>query len=406
MHIAHFTNTYHPVISGVVRSVSAFRKALTGLGHNVFIFAHETGDYEDTAPFIFRYPALKLSSSVDFPATLPISPFVDKLLPYLKLDVIHAHHPFLLGRTAASKARELNLPLIFTFHTRYREYAHYFPLPQEMVQDFVKDAIDSWLGEYMQKCHHIIAPTESMREILMSEYGLLERVTAVPTGIDLRPYQDTDREVVRALRGWGDEKVLVSVGRLALEKNWTTLLDAGARVMQTHKNLRIVLIGDGPARGSLQKYVRELGIAERVTFAGKLPFDDIPYYLKAADIFGFASVTETQGLATMEALAAGLPVVAVNATGTRDVVEHGREGLLTENDSTALSAALQQILEDENLLRSYQEAAIRKAQCFDITHQAKRLEGVYHQAIEDKKAGRTVMVRKLKKLFNLKEIRL
>ena len=133
MHIAYFTNAYLPVVNGVVRSVQSFRDALSALGHNVFIFAQED-DYEDTEPFIFRYPSLNLPLPGDIPPALPVSPFVDQLLPKLKLDVIHTHHPFLLGQTAAGKARDLNLPLVFTFHTQYHEYTHYIPLPQEQVQ--------------------------------------------------------------------------------------------------------------------------------------------------------------------------------------------------------------------------------------------------------------------------------
>jgi glycosyltransferase involved in cell wall biosynthesis len=406
MHIAHFTNTYHPVVSGVVRSVSAFRKALTELGHNVFVFAQDTGQHHDEEPFIFRYPAIKLPLRVDFPATIPISPFVDKLLPSLKLDVIHSHHPVLIGQAAVSKAEELNLPLVFTFHTRYRDYTHYFPLPQEIVQEFVKDAIESWLADYMGKCHHIVVPSESMRQILVEEYGLEDRLTAIPTGIDLRPYQDADGSAIRAQRGWGDDRVLISVGRLALEKNIKTLLNACAQVMRTNEDVRLVLIGDGPAWDSLHQSTRQLGIAERVEFTGKIPFEEVPAYLKAADLFVFASVTETQGLVTMEAFAAGLPVVAVDGTGTRDVVGHENEGLLTENDGAALGEAIQRILGDETLLSSYKQAAVEKARTLDIIHVAKQLQDVYSQAIDDKNAGRKVIVGKQKKLFKSLDIKL
>ena len=400
MHIAHFTNTYHPVISGVVRSVSAFRKALTGMGHNVFVFAQDTGNHTDKEPFIFRYPTLKLPLLNDFPATIPISLFVDRLLPSLKLDVIHTHHPFLLGQAAATKAAEFNLPLVFTFHTRYREYTHYFPFSQEMVQDFVKDAVENRLGEFMQKCQHVVVPSESIRTILVDDYGMDERVSVIPTGIDLRPYENVSGRSIREQRGWGSDKVLISVGRLAPEKNWRTLLAAGGKVMQTRKNLRIVIIGDGPGRKTLRKFTAEQGIADRVEFIGKLPFEEIPRYLKATDLFGFASVTETQGLVTMEALAAGLPVVAVDATGTRDAVEHGKEGLLTKNDSTALAAAIHKVLDEEALLQSFKNAAIEKAKSFDIIYQAKRLMGVYQQAIEDKKAHHFVRVPKHKRFLN------
>ncbi|RME76811.1 MAG: glycosyltransferase family 4 protein [Chloroflexi bacterium] len=397
MHIAFFTNTYHPVISGVVRSISTFRQALSEMGHNVFIFAQAAADYKDEEPFIFRYPAIDLPLTHNFPVAIPISPFVDKVLPILKPEVIHSHHPFLLGQAAASKANELNLPLVFTYHTRYREYSHYVSLKQ----DFVKEAIDRWVGDYLEKCHHIITPSESIRRLLVETYGISRQITVIPTGIDLQPYQAADRTETRRRLGWDSSFMLISVGRLAKEKNWSTLLDAAARVMQSRPHVRLTLIGDGDERQPLEEQARRLGIADRVTFTGILPFDQIPLYLKAADLFCFASVTETQGLVTMEAMAAGLPVAAVNATGTADVVEHNRQGLLTANNSHALADAIARLVDDDSLRREFQQAALEKAGTFDIQVQARRLVEVYRQAIEDRAAGRMVPVDRRKRIFKL-----
>src|SRR5688500_17989316 len=324
MHIANFTNTYLPVISGVVRSVRSFRDELTRKGHNVFIFAPES-DYTDEEPFIFRYPSLSLPLGVDIPTAIPISPFVDRVLPAVKLDVIHTHHPFLLGQTAASKANELNLPLVFTFHTQYREYTHYIPFSAETVQNFLKNAVDRWLQDFMRRCQHIIIPSESMREVLVNEYGLKDRFTVVPTGIDLEAYRTSSGEKIRKRKHWEKDIVMISVGRLAPEKNWSLLLQATALVLKDHPQFRLVLIGDGPERKSLEALAKELGIKKRVTFLGPIACADIPDHMKAADLFGFASVTETQGLATLEAMAAGLPVVAVNGSGTRDILKHGQQ---------------------------------------------------------------------------------
>jgi 1,2-diacylglycerol 3-alpha-glucosyltransferase len=387
MHIAHFTNTYYPVISGVVRSVSSFRQALCRLGHNVFVFAQEANGFEDNEPFIFRYPAINLRLAGDFPAVIPISSFIDQLLPNLKLDVIHSHHPVLLGSAAANKAEELNLPLVFTFHTQYREYSHYFPLPQEAVQGFVKGAIDNWLKDYMKKCQHIVVPTESMRKQLADSYGLQDRVSVIPTGIDLTPYKSADGEIVRDRLGWEDDRVMVSVGRLAPEKNCSALIEAASYVLPEHPEFRVVIIGDGPDRENLEEYTRELGVEDRVEFTGKVPFEEIPSYLKAADFFGFSSFTETQGLVSLEALAAGLPVVAINATGTRDVVEDGKTGILTENSSKGLAEGIRRMLEDDDLFKRFKSEAIRGAEKFDIMVQARKLTGVYQQAIEDKRAN-------------------
>jgi glycosyltransferase involved in cell wall biosynthesis len=179
---------------------------------------------------------------------------------------------------------------------------------------------------------------------------------------------------------------------LAEEKNVKTLLSAVAQVMSQRDDVCLLLIGDGPQRKELEKFSEELGIAARVNFTGRIPFDQVPAYLKAADLFCFASVTETQGLVTMEALAAGLPVAAVAATGTSDAVEHGQQGLLTENDSQALGQAIQQILADDSLYARLKAGAPAKAKSFDMLEQARKMVAVYEQAIEDKKANRSITV--------------
>lgn len=392
MHIAFFTNYYHPIVNGVVRSVSSFRETMMKQGHNVFVFAQSDNDYKDNEPFIFRYPSLPLPLG-DISAAIPVSPFVDQLLPILKLDVIHTHHPILLGQTAARKAAELGLPLVFTFHTQYWEYTHYIPFPQEAIQEFLKNAVHKWLKDFMQKCQHIIIPSESMKDFLVKEYGLEERYTVVPTGTNLEPYLDADGKSLRQEKGWQDETILISVGRLAAEKNWETLLQAFAKVYSEHPDVRLILIGDGPARESLQTLATELGIAERVTFTGSLPFEEVPAYLKAADVFSFASITETQGLVTIEAMAAGLPVVSVDGSGTRDIVEHGKQGFLVENDADALANGLNQLLSDPGQMKRFRHNALKKAKTFDVNLLSKQMISVYEQAIQDKKADQYVTLK-------------
>lgn len=393
MHIAFFTNFYHPVVNGVVRSVASFREVLMKQGHNVFVFAQADGTYKDTEPFIFRYPSLPLPLPGDISAALPVSPFMDQLLPALKLDVIHTHHPILLGQTAARKAAELDLPLVFTFHTQYWEYTHYVPFPQEAIQEFLKNAVHKWLRDFMQKCQHIIIPSESIREILVRDYGLEERYTVIPTGTDLEPYRCADWKSLRKEKGWQDETVLISVGRLAPEKNWDTLIRAFAKVHSQNPNLRLVLIGDGPAKETLETLASEVGIAERVTFTGALPFEEVPCYLKAADAFTFASVTETQGLVTIEAMAAGLPIVAVDGSGTRDIVDHNKQGLLVENDVDALAKGIKKLLSDPQRMKRFSNNALKKAKTFDVNQLGKQLISVYKQAIQDKKENQYITLK-------------
>ena len=380
-------------MNGVVRSVASFRDVLMKEGHNVFVFAQSDDNYKDTEPFIFRYPSLPLPLPGDIAAAIPVSPFVDQLLPALKVDVIHTHHPILLGQTAARKAAELNLPLIFTFHTQYWEYTHYIPFSQEVIQEFLKSAVHRWLKDFVQKCQHIIIPSESLRDILVREYGLHNRYTVIPTGTNLDPFLQADGKALRAEKGWRDELVLISVGRLAPEKNWDTLLRAFGQTQAKHPDVRLVLIGDGPARESLETLADELEISDQVEFTGSLPFEQIPQYLKAADAFTFASVTETQGLVTIEAMAAGLPIVAVDGPGTRDIVEDGKQGFLVENDPEALAAGLNQLFSDPQRLERFSTNALKKAKTFDVNQLGKQLITVYEQAIEYKKNNEYVTLK-------------
>jgi len=387
MHIAHFTNTYKPNINGVVRSVSTFRDALMRMGHQVFVFAQETRGYEDSEPFIFRYPGIEVPR-YDYSFTLPVSPFIDWVLPTLKPDIIHSNHPVLLGQVAAEKAEKHNIPLVFTFHTRFTQYSYILPFSQVFVQGMMVDL----LARYMERCQHIITPSDNIRQMLANFGGVYERVTTIPTGINLAPYQDADGTLIRRKYGLELKRVLVTNGRLSMEKNWKTLLAAAAVVFSKHDDVRLLMIGDGPLRHELEDYMQELGIRERVIITGLVPFDEIPAHLKAGDVYCFASVSETQGLVTMEAMAAGLPVVAVRATGSRDVVEEGVQGLLTQNDSNALARAILHLLDDSTLRARLRSAAAEKAHSFDSRIQAEKMLAVYDLAIEDRRLGRYVKV--------------
>lgn len=397
LHIAHFTNTYFPVMSGVVRSVSSFRQAQEALGHLVFIFGQDAQDYQDKEPFVFRYPALNIPIR-KYPVTIPVSPYIDWVLPILKLNVIHAHHPAPMGSAARDKAEKLGIPLVFTHHTRYQEYAQSMGISE----DLVKDVVERMLADYMQRCQHIIAPSESIKRMIRETYGITERVTVVPTGIDLKPYETADGSAIRRERGWKDDEfVVISVGRLAVEKNFDTLVEALTQVMQRRPEVRLALIGDGPDRKTLQKQCQEAGVAERVDFVGQVPFDDVPRYLKAADAFAFASITETQGLVTLEAMATELPVAAVDATGTSDIVEDGVDGLLSADDAGALAEQVERIAADPELRAKLREGAKAKAAHYEMKNVASKMIDVYRQAVADKRAGVHVRVDERKPIFRV-----
>ena len=250
------------------------------------------------------------------------------------------------------------------------------------MQKLVKEVIHSRLRHFLKHCHLIVVYTKAIRDLVVHHYGYEDKICIVPTGIDLLPYQEKRDPVLRDRLGWRDSQVMISVGRLSVEKNWITLIEAAYTVMQTHPRFRLALIGNGPQRRALERHVTKMGIAKQVDFLGRRRFDEIPKFLKAADFFGFASTTETIGRVTMEGMAAGLPVVAVNAHGTRELVTPGEDGLLTENDSSALAIAIRMLLDNLELQRRFGQAAARKAGNFDVKIEASRMMDVYYNAIE------------------------
>lgn len=383
--IGMFTNVYLPTTNGVVVSVETFRKALTKLGHDVFIFGPSSGDIPDRAPFIFRYPAFELPMQ-KYPLAVPVSPYIDHLLENLKPQVLHANHPALLGRVALRKSEELALPLVYTYHTRYDDYAHYAePLPKESVKEF----IHHWLASFMSHCHHVVVPSESIRDMLGATYGLVDHVSVVPTGIDTVKFSKVSREEARGELQWSDDlRYFVSMGRLAKEKNFHVLLEA-FRLLD-REDTRLVIIGSGDEKEELEELAESLGVSERVEFTGLVAFDRVPVYLAAGDYFAFASVTETQGLVTLEAMASGLPVAAVDASGTREAVVP-ECSVLTEEAPEALAKGMGELLSRENW-SEMSRAARQRASEFGLIPQGKAMLEVYEKAIETHARGARALV--------------
>lgn len=387
LRVGMFTNVYLPTTNGVVVSVETFRRALTELGHHVYIFGPDSGSIDDRAPYIFRYPAFELPLQ-RYPLAVPVSPYIDHVIRNLKPQVLHANHPALLGRVAERKSAELDLPLVFTYHTRYADYAHYAePLPRENVKEF----IDHWLASFMTACHQVVVPSQSIKDMLVASYGeaIASHVSVVPTGVETEKFSRLNRGQARAKLGWQpQQRVLVTIGRLAKEKSFDLLLRAVAEL--SDPEVRLVILGGGDERRALEALTRDLGIPDRVEFLGVVPFDDVPMYLAASDLFVFASVTETQGLVTLEAMASGLPVVAVDASGTREAVIP-ECSVLTEPDPRALARGIDAMLSRDDLAQA-SEMARQRAKQFDVLVQGQAMVEVYQKAIASHRARSRVLI--------------
>lgn len=381
MRIGMFTNAYKPVISGVVTSICLFRRGLMERGHEVFIFAPAFRGYEDDEENVFRYPAIDLPEDFNFSLAVPLSPRISRLIPTLGLDIIHSHHPFVMGHEAVRVAQKLRVPLVFTFHTRYEDYSHYVyyvPLG-EMSEPLVKKVIRRLVTDYVNDCDLIIAPSKNVLRLL-KEYGVSQPVELIPTPVRLDAFAQGDADWVKQKHGLGaDERVLVHVGRLALEKDISFLLRAFQQVLAQEPACKLMLVGSGPEEKHLRQQVDDLGISRQVVFTGYVEHVQVPDYLAAADLFVFASKTETQGLSLVEAMAAGLPVVAVRSWATEDMLTPDVDGILTENDEAAFAAEVVRLLRDDERRRALAEQARRTAQRYTVEAATERLEQAYER---------------------------
>jgi len=379
MRIMVFSNTYLPTVSGVVRSISLYKAALEEMGHDFHVFTQGAHGYRDQEPNIHRYVSFHLGLPNDLPITIPFSPAIDRLIRELRPDVVHAQHPVLLGNLARHKARHLDVPLVYTLHAQYWHYGIYMPF--RFLQRPYSNFVVGQVKRYMSKCDHIIAPSKSLRNLIIGKFQVKKPITVIPTGIDLKSYDLKKRLDLRQKFGWGSDFVIISTGRLAPEKNWADLLQAICQVIREDSKVRLVLLGDGPDRSKLTLQTEKLGISEKVEFIGMVPYDDVANYLLASDLFAFTSLTETQGLVTLEALAAGLPVVAYDAIGTRDVVVEGFNGSITPANSGALASAILGLLDDPVRFEKLKKGALDTAKKMDIRILAKDLIEVYETSI-------------------------
>jgi glycosyltransferase involved in cell wall biosynthesis len=374
-----FSNSYKPTVSGVVTSISLFRQGLQALGHQVFLFAPEYRDYEDPEPFVFRFPSVDLPESVDLSVVMPIHALMWPTVQGLKPDLIHSQHPILMGGLGADFADELQIPLVFTFHSRYDQYARkYVPLVSGLATSVTEEAV----RRYLIRCSHIIAPTASVKAIIEDDYHVGVPITVVPTPVELSRYRDLHPDELRERLQLQSAEILLYIGRLAEEKNLEFLLRAFARIVRSRPQTRLVLVGGGPKEKGLRRLTGELELGERVIFAGAVPHESVPGYAAAADLFVFPSTSETQGLVMIEAMAAGTPVVAVDAPGTSDILADGG-GRLVPLEEGQFAQKVLNLLADEDGRRSLEAEALRVAETYTVDSATERLLDVYRQALAD-----------------------
>jgi 1,2-diacylglycerol 3-alpha-glucosyltransferase len=365
MKICMMTNTYLPHVGGVARSVSTFAEEYRKQGHGVLVVAP---NFEGKPPskrseaIVERVAAIQKFNGSDFSVRLPLAATLSDRLDDFKADVIHAHHPFLLGDTALRVATNKNVPIIFTHHTRYEDYTHYVPFDSPAL----KEIAINLATQFANLCDGVIAPSESLAKLIRKR-GVRVPIKVVPTGIDVKAFASADGGKFRAKFKIPSRAFVVGhVGRLAPEKNLGYLAEAVGLFLKRSRNTWFLVVGGGPSEEQLKTTLAKHGVADRLVLAGKHTGRSLHEAYRAMDVFAFASKSETQGMVLAEAMAAALPVVALNASGVREVMRDGQNGFMLPGRATPQSFAkkLEQLRGSATLRRGFRREASATAELF------------------------------------------
>ncbi len=357
MKIGMVTACYKPVLNGVTRMVSLYKQELEKLGHQVTIFTLGDPDPAGEEAGVVRSPAIPVGSGYYF--TMRYTREAQELLA--EMEIIHCHHLFMSVEMAHRYGR---CPIVYTNHTRYDLYTGaYVSIPQPAADAIMRQV---W-PEFTDLADLVITPSDSVRQIML-DFGVQRPIVVVENGVDLRPFRNPPRPFTKESLGIPAEAILlVYVGRLSSEKNLEVLLEQFAVAQELLPKLHLLLIGTGTIQDELELMAQDLGISPQVHFSGAIDFAEVPNYLAAADMFVTASQSEVHPLTVIEAMAAGLPVVASSSPGIVDTVQSMKSGLLTSQPEKGLAAAIVGLALNEALRQQMSASALEESKRFDIS---------------------------------------
>jgi 1,2-diacylglycerol 3-alpha-glucosyltransferase len=376
-----FTNTYLPHVGGVARSVDTLCNGLRQRGHQVLVIAPTFQGHENDMPGVLRVPALKHMGNSDYSMPIPLSRSIQDEIDAFGPDIVHSHHPFLLGHTALRVAATCGVPLVYTYHTRYDIYVKQFVDSQRLWPDLVRNLANG----YANLADAIIAPSQSMKDLLLRQ-EVRSPISVIPTGIDTERFAKRNCAGNHKRPGLTKEDVVVGhLGRLTAEKNLDFLFAAAVRFLEENPKAQFIFAGDGPMRAEMTARLDKDPVRPRMHFLGPIEGDDVVAFYSAIDVFAFASRSETQGLVVAEALASGVPVVALDASGVRDALRHCASCVQLGADASpeAFAAALSGFAgRSTDQIEKDRIAARAGAEPYSIAAMLENVEALYAQVSE------------------------
>ncbi len=386
MKIAFFTDTYYPQLNGVTISVDNFAKELRKKGHTVYIFAPQIKKKKSTDENLTNLRTIKILSDAA-PIYIPVLTSYKEYskLFRLELDLVHAHGNGVFSLLGYQVARMKGIPYILTFHTLLTKYTHYV-LRGHVLKPKMVEALMRIFGNL---CDSIITPSEKMKKELL-RYGVKKPIHVVPNFIEKEDFTKVQKNYLhKKLRLPNETPILLSVGRLGKEKNFPFVIDVFNELVKHDEKTHLAIVGHGSESRQLKHYADNLGLSKRVHFTGKINKKHMPAVYEDATLFVFASLSEVHPLVTLEACAAGLPLVVVNDSAFTNVVIDKKNGYLLPLEKHQFVQKIQLLLADNKLrkeMSSYSSELIDKN--FPSDHITDMLLQIYHQVLSTKQKGR------------------
>lgn len=383
MKIAFFTDTYFPQLNGVTVSVDNFSKELQKKGHTVYIFAPKIRGYAGQNSNVYRVNSFKVVDSqpeIRVPILIPNRNL--RQIFKLGFDIVHAHGngPFsVLGYQTAIVKR---IPFVLTFHTIQTKYAHYF-LNGKIIRP---RTIAAGLRIFASVCDGVVVPSNKMRKELIG-YGIKKDIKILPSFIETSRFQRNEKGYLhKKLNIPETHKILLSVGRLGKEKSFDFLIEMFKYVVKNEPQTHLVIVGQGQEELNLRKLVKKLALEKSVHFTGKLDNKVVPSSYSDADIFVFASSSETQGLTVLEAAASGLPLVVVDDPAFSNIALENRNALKSPLNQKIFALSVIRLLSQPEMRKKFGENSVKiVAENFQSGRLTEELLDYYEKIIQSRK---------------------
>lgn len=372
MVIGFFTDGYFPQLNGVAVSVAACAKALEDLGHEVYIIAPSYPNVKNESKKVIRITSVKYSESPNIRLATYLPGKSITLSKKINFDIIHGHGGGPLTMLGFEVAKVSRIPYVVTYHTLWNQYMHYF-LNGKVITPKMTEVASRIFGN---RCDMVVVPTNKVKMELLS-YGIDKPIKIISNGIDITRFKNASSSWLRQKYGIrSSTKIVLHVGRVGKEKSINYLLDAYCKVLAEVPDSIFILVGDGSVN-TFEEYAKELGIQNNILFTGGLLPLDIPAVYKGADVFVFASRTETQGVVILEAMASGIPVVTVKDDAYVEIFKNGKGGLMVDGDANDFAKEVVGVLSDAKKRELMVKESLKIVEEHSILATARELEHLY-----------------------------